>query len=542
MHFRPGLFFIVSVAPIAGCPLPAEVVTCEEETACGTTTPVAMTESAPPTTSGGQTGTGSDGGSSSGVTTGADTDVISTTAEPADLPEIVSAAVMPGFIDKNGLLAASATAQHADGVRMELEKGAPVELTQIGPGQFAGQIAAFTGVDNGMHTAMFTPWRGEAVGKSVGADYVIGLPVPGHEVAWDTPDLDGRVVAIDLLPDGRPVELGIFNEMGEPRCYLGLREPSGELAEFVPLLAPAYCRAIDLKIDRETGVLHVLVERNSGGVLRWWAGEISAWGLGPKNIGLGEVGDVALALASRPGLVAVCGAKPVETPEGLDALAVLLRPNQLAEERLFDYKPAVASHKFKETVRDCTFAGDTLVLVGEAHGEHDDGFLNKRDRLTMIEYDAATDAETWTVAGPGPGVQSRALAVAADEQGRYHLAGYTCLDICEPEGEVRVYEHGGKLVGQVPLGPLGSDWFGPHDIAWSPAGYAVVALGAQQGQSLLFNVQAFTPGDLGALWSFVPKNQLGPQIALAVAVGRYGEVYAGGIAKANHPVFVVIGG
>jgi hypothetical protein len=186
---------------------------------------------------------------------------------------------------------------------------------------------------------------------------------------------------------------------------------------------------------------------------------------------------------------------------------------------------------------------DTLVLVGEAFGQHD-GELdnNQRDRLIVIEYDVATDTAVWTVAGPGPGVQSRALAVDVDDEGRYHLAGYTCLDACEPEGEVRVYEQGGKLVGQVPLGPLGSDWFGPHDIAWSPAGYAVVALGAQQGQSYWFKVQAFAPGNFEPLWTFIPKDQQGLQIAFAVAVGPFGEVYAGGIAATNHPAFVVIGG
>jgi hypothetical protein len=55
-------------------------------------------------------------------------------------------------------------------------------------------------------------------------------------------------------------------------------------------------------------------------------------------------------------------------------------------------------------------------------------------------------------------------------------------------------------------------------------------------------MQAFAPGGFGPLWTFIPKDQQGPQIALAVAVGPFGEVYAGGITEANHPAFVVIGG
>ena len=382
------------------------------------------------------------------------------------------------------------------------------------------------------------------VTEAVGADYVVALPPPGYEVSWQVDDVDGDVAAIEVLPDGRPVEFGPFHEMGEPRCYLRLRDETGALVEFVDVLPPAHCRAIDLKIDRDTGVMHVLLERKSGDGLVWWAGESAGWGVAPKNIGIGEVGDTALALASRPGLVAVCGAKPVASPDKRDALAVLLRPNQQAEELLFDYGVDQEFDKYAETVRDCMFAGTKLVLVGEVNGLHDGpDFLFKRDRRMVIEHDVSGDVSPkWTVGGPGPGVQSRILAVDVDDQGRYHTVGYTCLDACEPEGEVRVHLPGGELESQVSMGPLGSDWFGPHDIAWSPAGYAVVALAEQQGQSTVFKVQAFAPNVYEPLWTFTPSDKQGIQIAFAVAVGPFGEVYAGGIGATNHPAFAVCGG
>jgi hypothetical protein len=223
---------------------------------------------------------------------------------------------------------------------------------------------------------------------------------------------------------------------------------------------------------------------------------------------------------------------------------VLLRPGQQPEEVLFDYRPANKLHWFAETARDCSLVGDTLVLVGEANGKHDGGNLpDKRDRRMVIEFDVAGDVPTkWTVGGPGPGVQSRIVAVDVDDQGRYHTVGYTCLDACEPDGEVRVYSPGGELESQVPMGPLGSAWFGPYDIAWSPAGYAVVALAEQQGQSTVFKVQAYAPNTYEPLWTFTPSDKQGIQIALAVAIGPFGEVYAGGIGATNHPAFAVIGG
>jgi hypothetical protein len=535
---------------VLGCPPLPEFVTCEEATACGTTQFGSTTsDGGPPTTSDGvQTVTGDEADASTSSSTAAPdeetgADTTGTTGEAAEPPLIISRVVMPDYTDVNALLLASVTADHADGVRMLLDNGALSELSELGPGEFGGTIEAFTGLDNGPHKAVFTPWRTEVLGEPAEASYVIALPKPGSGIDWDVANIEGVVAAIAILLDGRPVEFLTVQDMGVPRCYLRRREKNGDAGDFVPVLAGAHCTAIDMTIDRQTGVIHLLLERKSGDGLKWWAGQMSAWGAGVKNIGIGEVGDTALALASRPGLVAVCGSTPVETSDQRDALVVLLRDGQMPEERSFDYNPGDLKHKFGERARDCAFSGDTLVLVGEANGRHELKENNKRDRLMLIEVDTAADTKPkWTVAGPGPGVQSRANAVAIDDQGQYHMAGYTCLQVCDPEGEVRVHAPGGELVSQIPLGPLGSAEFGPHDIAWSPAGYAVVALGAKQGQSLVFKVQAWASNVFVPKWTFLPIDQQGPQRALAVAVGPFGEVYAGGISEGNHPVFVVIGG
>ena len=554
MNPRIPPFFALLLGFLVGCPqVWPDVVTCEEQDACGTTEADATSGDGAPTTSEGvNTVTGESSSdtsdSSSSVAdpeTGAES-IGTTTGDAVELPRILTRKVDPDYTDVNAALDVFVTADYADGVRMELESGDVVELTPLGAGQFGGEILAYSGLGNGEMTAWFTPWKGALVGETVGAEYVIALPPPGYELYWnaDELDLDGNVAKIGVLPDGRPVEFGSYYVMGEPRCYLRLRDKNGEPVEFVDVLPPARCRAIDFTIDRDTGMMHFLVERKSGDGLVWWAGESAGWGFAPKNIGIGEVGDTALALASRPGLVAVCGAKPVATPDKGDALAVLLRPGQLAEERLFDYRPTPDKHWAGETARDCMFAdaGDKLLLVGEANGKHDGGNVPfKRDRRMVIEYDVAADDAQWYVGGPGPGVQSRILAVDVDDQGLYHTVGYTCLDVCEPEGDVRVYSPGGALESQVSMGSLGSAWFGPHDIAWSPAGYAVVAFAELQGQSTVFKVQAFAPNIYEPLWTFTPSDKQGIQIAFAVVVGLLGEVYAGGIGATNHPAFAVIG-
>jgi hypothetical protein len=378
----------------------------------------------------------------------------------------------------------------------------------------------------------------------VPAPYYIALPKPGSETDWETGDLigsSGFVVAMGVLPDRRWVELGTFYDMGEPRCFLRVRDLDGSWGQgdFMSVL-PAYCTATDLTVNPETGTLHVLVDRKGDDGVRWWLAEIASWGKGAKQIGVGTIGDKALALARHPDMLAVCGAKKVETDDLLDAFAVLVRPGQDAEGLLFDYKGLFGPHTITETIRDCAFVDDTLVMVGEAWGKHDQDKLWKRDRLALLEYDVLTDTEKWSVAGPNLGLQSRALTLAVDNQKRYHLAGYHCLDDCEPEGDLWGFLPGGMFFTHTPLGQLGSD-AGPHDMAWSPAGYLVIASGEVQGQSYTFKVEAFAPENPVPLWTFTPKDMQGLQIAFAVAVEPYGKVCAGGIGAGTYPAFACIG-
>ena len=495
-----------------------------------------------PTTSTQDTGVDSTGADSSD--TGSEPGSSTTAAEPEEPPSIVDFDVEPDLIEDNGLIKIEVSTLHADGVQMQLETGDVVELTPGQADSFSGDIAVFSGFDNGERVAVLTPYRLDLEGEPVPAPYYIALPKPGSETDWETGDLiggSGFVVAMGVLPDRRWVELGTFYDMGEPRCFLRVRDLDGSWGQgdFMSVL-PAYCTATDLTVNPETGTLHVLVDRKGDDGVRWWLAEIASWGKGAKQIGVGSIGDKALALARHPDMVAVCGAKKVETDDLLDAFAVLVRPGQDAEERLFDYQPD-EKHVFTENVRDCAFEGDKLVMVGEARGRH--GLLEKvkRDRLALLEYDVLTDTEKWSVVGPTLGLQSRALTLAIDDQKRYHVAGYHCLDVCEPDGDLWGFLPGGTLFTHTPLGLLGSDAAGPHDIAWSPAGYLVIASGEVQGQSYMFKVQAFAPENPVPLWTFTPKDMQGLQIAFAVAVDKYGKVCAGGIGAGNYPAFACIG-
>jgi len=257
------------LAFVLGCPnVWPDFVTCEEADACETTGPSSSTGGVAPTTSDAvQTVTGNSSGGSSSTAPDAEMSLGSsgaTTGEPAEPPTILGREVKPNYTAVNAVLEVAVTADHSDGVQMQLDNGDVIELTPFGPGEFGGQIPAFTGLGNGQHTALLTPHRDAIQGETLGVDYVIALPPPGYEVSWDTGEVDGQVVALGVLPDGRPFEFGTYYEMGEPRCYLRAHAKTGEPEDLVPLLPLAHCSAIDAKIDHDTGEIYVLVERLSG--------------------------------------------------------------------------------------------------------------------------------------------------------------------------------------------------------------------------------------------------------------------------------------
>jgi hypothetical protein len=548
MHRRHLALLLFVLVFLAGCPVPWDRLEgCAEFDACSTSEPAGSTSTGAefPTTATPTTGDES-AGDPSGSSAAPDTD------EPLSPPVILSVELPELPITTCGGYPLLAHTLHADGVRLTAEDGEVIDLSQVGPDTFTGELIALTGLDNGAHVAELVPWRDGILGQSELVDYEISLPDAGSERYWDAGALLGKgvVASLGILPDGRVVDFGtIYDAMNVPGCYLRVHDAEGmwsETDDVVRLLPGQHCQAVDLTIDPDSGILHVLAHRETMDGVRWWVGQVAGWGAGLKTVATGPLDVQAQALAAHPEMIAVCGARTA--PEGigdLDAFAVLLRPGQADEERLYDYEaPGQPEHAFSETVYDCIFAANTLVLVGEAYGKHDEIADDKRDRLLLIEDDVLAGTEKLlTVAGPGPGTQSRAYAVTVDDEGRYLVAGSFCFDECEPAGELRRYEPGGEMTWQASLGPLGSEWFGPHGIAWSPAGYVVIARGRLQAQAWAFTVEAYAPDKPGTpLWSYTPMFADGQQLAVDVVVGDCGTVHAGGLGASNYPAIAGVNG
>ncbi|MDC0721713.1 hypothetical protein [Nannocystis bainbridge] len=492
-----------------------------------------------PTSGGGiQTVTGADESS-----TDVELDTSSTTlTEPAGPPAVVEFKLTPDPIGFNGAITVAVSAEHADGVRMELDSGEVIELAMIEPGLFDGETAVLTGLVNGPHVALLTPWRDVVDGETVQAPYEVALPTPGSQGFWETGDLigGGQVAAMGVLPTGDVVELGTFLPNGESRCYLRRRNKGGAWGpdDLVTILPDNNCAPIDLVIG-DDGAMFVAVNREGVDGVRWWLAKIPAWGQAPTNLGLGAKDETAVALARHSsGAVAVCGYAPSPWMYD-DTMVRIFRPNLPGETLNFDF-PLKQAHWFAERPRDCVYIDDTLALVGEMYGPHGDD--NKlRDRLFILNLDSEGQA-AWTVAPAGAKTQSGAQAVDTDNEGRLVIAGYTCDDACQPEGDLRIYDTRGELAWQTSLGTFPTKQFGTRDLVWSPAGYALVATGGPKGNETAFTVRAYAPSKIEPVWTFARKDGQVLHLALALAIGHYGEVYAGGLGANGYPAVAYIGG
>lgn len=540
-------FSRLSFLPLLGllaCVPPWEpLLGCADAGACTTGSTGGDGDGAPTTdvSDGIQTVTGN-GEDSTSIGTAADTDD-STTGEPA-APRIVSVELSPSPIEFNGPIAVTVWADDAAGVRMELDDGDMIELASgEPPGVFHGEIAVLTGMLNGSHDALLTPWRDGVEGETKPASYQIALPKPGSEGFWETGDLigAGQVAAMGVLPSGQVVEFGTLTVNGTSQCYLRRRTKGGAWGPGdLQILAPGDpCQAIDLVVDEEGG-LYTLVNRQGMDGIRWWLAKTAAWGQDSTNLGIGTKGETVSALALHDsGAVAVCGHAPSPWSDD-DAMARIFRPDLPGEAWTFDYQPPdLVAHWFSERTRDCVFAGDTLALAGEAYGRHDNEMV-KRDRLSILRFDITSKARNWTVAPAGVKSQSGAQAVDVDDEGRLIVGGYTCDDACQPEADLRIYD--GDQGWPLSLGTFPTKQFAVQDLAWSPAGYAVVATGGVQGNETAFTVRAFAPDSAQPLWTFARKDSQVLHLALALAVGLYGEVYAGGFGANGYPAVAYIGG
>lgn len=444
----------------------------------------------------------------------------SSTGDPAPapaLPKVVEAVFDPDPLKFPGAIEVTVTVEgDADQVVMTLQGQKKTEtLESRGGAKFTGQIEVFSGLETGRHTASFTPHLGGLPGGGLDALYHVELADPGQEIEWDPVlDLPGKIEALAVAGE-HVIAFGTVLTADDRRCFLYRRPlddtpPGATLA----LFPGTECRAIDLAADG--AALWVLAAVELKGLEVWRLARLT-WG-GPLTFDrLGLPNEVARALArSESGEVAVCGEAPSLAPIQ-DTLDGRVWRAAGADPVPLDYGPDGTAHSFDEHVSDCAFVGPThLRLVGHARGRHD----VQMDDLTARSRAFLADLEfgflpTWKVAGPGPNslTQSFASNLAIDDRGGSFVGVSTCDDACVTKTHALwPYDEKEDLQTAILLDPLLAE---PSDLAWSPAGYIILATTTATASG--FVLQAYLPKMDGPAWTYLhAKAECGAK-AVAVA-------------------------
>ena len=461
----------------------------------------------------------------------------------------------PLVIQRNGPIHVYAEA-HADGVRVELDDGAVIELTAEVAGVFRGELAITSAFANGDHTAKLVPFNeGYGDGEPALGSYTVDLPVMGSELLWAVDEYlgEGWVADVELLQNGDILEFGTLADNNNKRsCFLRHRTPNGAYSpeDVVILLGGDRCEAVGLEVRGSRILMLATWTENAD---RWWLGEMPVLNSTIFSHALGKVGETATAFDLRAdGTAVVCGTKPSGFGD-LDAFASVLRPGeQTLTTRTFDYVPegdGWEDHSFAETPHDCLFVGkdkDKLMLVGDAYGKHDDVLNQPRRRRFFLPVDLTAeesdDPPPFVVAaggGPGDATQSVATAADVDSLGRLLLTGYTCdLPCKEREAYFWVHRPDGTLDWFTSLGLHDYPELAPSGIRAHPAGYVVVGNGGLEGE---FTLRAFIVGEYAPLWTYARSDPFQVHFPVAVTIGPYGQICAGGFGSGIYPGLACVG-
>lgn len=530
--------FLTLLAPfcLAGCPIP-EVAHCADYDLCPNSSgSTAVSTGGDPMLPTGEVQTVTSAGEVTTTTT--TTAASSTTGDPV-APAVLSVMFTPDPLEQVGIIDVDVVAEDADHVRMDRPGFESVELTKGPDEHFHGAIEILSGLSNGTHEASFVPRQEGAEGATELGYYTLALPEAGSEILWDVVPDDGlgQVDALAVLGEAAIVGLGTLYVGNTPRCYVHRRNLDGSYSGAdVQILFPEYpCTAVDIETDGETIDLLVTV---TGGDGPRWRLTTMAWGQTPAVLRTGEKDEVAHALARNAnGKRVVCGTAP--SPGLMDKIDGRVWTFNGPTSEL-DYQPKVVEHQFDETVMDCTFRGDQLVLVGEVYGKHEEDLnVPYRKRPFLLELDDQGGEPLWIVPGLGPGntTQGAASTVAIDDQGRAVVGLYTCEDMCDPEPELWIYEPSGDLA--FPPVTLPAKVSVPFGLTWSPAGYAVIAGALGTGNTTQFLLQGYVPGDYAPAWTFAKGKQAGLHIAFAV-VAAHGVMVGAGTGAGGYPAFAFV--
>lgn len=163
-------------------------------------------------------------------------------------------------------------------------------------------------------------------------------------------------------------------------------------------------------------------------------------------------------------------------------------------------------------------------------------FTHTTSVSATAEPDSSGEA-TLPTTGTSETTETTETSGTTDAGGSTTTAGYACGAPCTKAAELRVFAPGGAQISQA---SLPANVLAPLDLAYHPAGFVVLASGRQQGNDTVFVVQARDVAANGLIWSYEHQGAPASEVATAVTIGRYGQVYAGGISAFGYPAIAYI--
>src|SRR5690606_635779 len=206
----PSLTILITLG-VAACNAPGlDGITSYDEPpdppATTTTTAAATSIDPSPTTLGGESSSSTTGDPGSTSASSGSTGPL----DPDAPPTILEHTLGPDPLEQAGLIATMIATADADGVYMQLDGAAPVELALTGPDSFYSEIALYTTLKNGDHAATSVAWRDALESAPLVLPFTVALPPAGSEQYWNSDGAigQGTVVALAVTPNNELIELG----------------------------------------------------------------------------------------------------------------------------------------------------------------------------------------------------------------------------------------------------------------------------------------------------------------------------------------------
>lgn len=424
---------------------------------------------------------------------------------------------------------------HVGAVRVEVDGIDAGDLLAAGDGRFTGELPVLGAIDNGDHEVEVIASQGPLEARDT-AHYNVKAPKPGTE-AWSQAGPKGsRTNRVAVTSNGDLLEGGQTETGGVPRPTI--RKRSGETgAELWPegtiTLDPGEGAVVDVAVLPDGRMWVAMNVREPMQDPRPRIVLLDADGhLAGVDI-LGTSGRMVRAVAvDEDGGCFAAGLAGVQGDWDFAYWRIDATGLQTLGD-VYDYKPTLEPHEFRDAALDIVLDGDVAWLVGMSQGPHDD--LTTRTRGILVPMDLHTgEIVAPVIVAPKDGGWTQSVFFGSTRHPEGVLVtGYGCNDACDLYRiETSLYTAAGERPWHATESPLAALVYG-SDLTLDSQGRALVAGAVTQNGKLRGNVFGRVVGQDGEPVFKHEYPGLGPSEALGIARDNFDRIFPGGYVTVN---------